>query len=226
MRKHTIVHRALAIAVASLITTANVPVSVQDPYVAPDLLKTEVQDIVTAGQALVRFEDHAAALEQKKPLSQADLEGLQTEADLFKRTLPAYQRALSSSTAKLKSAGKWTPQLDTFVEQKLRENRIDDRIILQLKSAGGYRALLDRAAASMTQLGSEVDKRIAELRGTAAIQQIIDFFLGTPVSARVSRGRCVVVLAGIASSFIFGPVAPIAIGYLSSAYNRHCGNAF
>ncbi len=214
MRNHSTIQRAVAVTVTCLFAAADLPVSAQDPYVPPDLIRTETQTITTVVEALIRFDDRASELEKMATLSKADLEALASDANVLKAKVSTLQQALSGSIRKLRDAGKWTPLLDTFVEQNARSNRVDDSIIQALKTLGGFRNILEQSAASSTLISTEIDKRLADLRGRTTAQRLFDFFLGTPVEARVSRRTaCRMLVAGAVASIVIGGTMMSSISY-------------
>jgi hypothetical protein len=102
---------------------------------------------------------------------------------LIKPQLPGVQRSLMAATAKLRTAGKWTSEFDSFVLDNLRR-RAKTAVIETMTQAGGARALIDQVVSDVNQVGAEMDTILEELRPKNALQRLIEPVLGTPVSAQ------------------------------------------
>jgi hypothetical protein len=171
----------------TLIVMANgliaAPAALAQDYVPKSLLATEMRDISALTTALDQLDRVAAALERKAQISKSEIDSAQAEADAVKQALPQFQRALSSVINKLQAAGKWTPELDAFVEGRLKARGASASVQQEFKRLGGARGVFQYLAAIGGDVTRAVDADVAALRRKGVVNRLLDELLGTPVHA-------------------------------------------
>lgn len=142
----------------------------------------ERSDIKTLSIALGRFLAKADPLEGKASVAKGDLDAVLANADDVKRAVPAFQRAVSSAIAKLQANGRWTADLDSFVEAQLRARGATNTLNF-VRLNGGVRAALQSSVSTIANVGSSLDADVRRIRGQGLAARALAELIGTPVDA-------------------------------------------
>jgi hypothetical protein len=139
------------------------------------------------------------------------------------------QNALRTTVSKLRNAGKWTPELDAFIDEQMRKGGASPPALQLIARQGGFRAAVQEASTAIGRLAAEIDDDIKALRRpTSALGQLVEALLGTPVSCAGAVVACAALAAGIgmlfAGAISFG--SPIfAVASSASMGNLVCNPA-
>ena len=154
------------------------------PYVTVDLLSAERRDTREFIGAFDKFLKRADALDKQTTVTKSELDALIADAEAVKRAIPTFQRGASAMVSKLRTAGKWTPELDAFVERQLKAKGTSDARLQGLRTNGGARAVLESAATKIAELPAALDQDIRALRTkSGVVQRLVEELLGKPVYA-------------------------------------------
>jgi hypothetical protein len=170
------------------------------PYVPPDLIAAEGRQLGSAATEMASYLRQIEALDKQTSIAPSDLVAVQASADRIKRSLGATQTAVRAAIGKLKAAGKWTPELDAYVVSQFKSAGVDPRVGQFIQSAGGYRALADRALADGGKIGAELDASIAELRSKSVARMLLEELTGRRVQCLHVGYSCQLYLFLISSS--------------------------
>ena len=182
-------NRSIVVGCAAAVLILPTPAGVRaepatSQYVAADLLSAERQDARSLFTAFDRFFKRADALDKKTSVTKSELDAVVADAEAVKRAIPTFQRAISSMISKLKTAGKWTPELDTFVENQLKTKGVSDARLREFRENGGARRALEIAGAKSAELTAALDGDIKALRAKSGfVQRLLGELLGKPVYA-------------------------------------------
>ena len=162
-----------------------------EDYVPKQLLTNEIREIQSFGRTLQTFVRNVDALEKKAQRSKSEIDSIASEAEAVKRAIPQFQRAAWGAIQKLQAAGKWTPELDTYLEQQLKEQGAPVSALQDVRSRGGARAVFQNAASLATDLHRQVDEDVKTLRGKSVARRLLEELVGTPVCAGLTQaGYC------------------------------------
>jgi hypothetical protein len=166
------------LAVSFVLSVVNLANGAPADYVPKDLVTTEVRDMDALVRALDAFIRRADPLDKKPQVPRAELDAVSADAEAVKRAIPQFQRGISSIMGKLQAAGKWSPELDTFVESRLKATGAPDGVLQDLRTNGGARAVLQNASGAVTGLAQAVDRNVTELRGKSIVSRLLEELLG------------------------------------------------
>lgn len=187
-------HVAVAIAVGGLIvamagtarehvaaSTRTAGASTIQPSLDLNAERADLKVFATQMGELTKLVD---AVDDKPKPTKAEADALARQAEAVKRSLPAFQRAVSNSVNKIKGIGKWNQELDAFVERRTQQ-RSPARLAV-LRANGGARALFEKTGRDpdLNALPQALDAYIREINGRGAIARLIDELTGVPAFAR------------------------------------------
>jgi hypothetical protein len=215
MRLKSSMHAAVAIAFGGLTVImpgTTVAASAQPARAAVQparQLQPEQADVQAFGTQMRELVKLVDGVDDKAKPTKAEVDALVRQAAVVKRLLPAYQRAVSSSISKIKTAGKWNQELDTQVE-RVTQQRSPARVGV-LRTSGGARAFLEKAATDpdLASLPQTLDAFIRDISGRSVIARLIDELTGVPVLAKSALGNAIRKVADAADqvSYFVGEVA-------------------
>jgi hypothetical protein len=217
-RRHVARTLVVALCVLQVGATSSPVFAQSEPYLSPDLLKAESRQAEAFGNALSQYLDQYSRLKKQTAVAAADLAQLQTTGQSVKAQLGSMQAAMREAISKLRGAGKWTPELDAFVEQQMRKGGASPAALQLIARGGGFRAVVQEAANIAGQLGAEIDGDITALqRPPGVFGQLLQALLGTPVSCAGAVTACRALGAAIGMLFTgalsFGsPMVALATG--------------
>jgi hypothetical protein len=155
------------------------------PLVQASLVSAERNDIGQLSTALSQFLTAADALDKRGNASRSELDALTTNANHVKQATLTYQRAMQSALAKLQASGRWTPDLDRFVEDRLSAANATNTLNY-VRLHGGARAAFQASLTNITSLGPSLDGDLRHLRGSGLSTRALEALIGTPVEASLS----------------------------------------
>jgi hypothetical protein len=217
-RRHVARTLVVALCVLQIGATSSPVFAQSEPYLSPDLLKAESGQAEPFGNALSQYLQQYSKLKKQTAVAPADLAQLQRTGESVKAQLGSMQVAMRGAISKLRGAGKWTPELDAFVEQQMRKAGASPAALQLIARGGGFRAVVQEAANIGGQLGAEIDGDITALQRPAGVfGQLLEALLGTPVSCTGALVACKALSAttGLLFAAAFGlgsPVMAMAIG--------------
>lgn len=217
-RRHVGRALVLTLCVLQANATSSLAFAQPEPYLSPDFLKAESRQVEAFGNVLSQYLDQYSRLRKQTSVAPPDLAQLQRAGQAVKAQLGSMSAAMRGAISKLRSAGKWTPELDVFVEQQMRKGGASPAALQLIARGGGFRAVVQEAANIAGQLGGEIDADITGLqRPTSAFRQLLEALLGTPVSCAGGVSACKALGAAIGMLFTgalsFGsPMVALATG--------------
>jgi hypothetical protein len=183
-------HLGVLLAACLMVPVSGAAAAAQpDPDYAKGVVTTEARDMTALVDALDRYERRVVTLEKAVQPATTDLDALQSDGDAVKRATASYQRALSGVIAKLRSAGKWTPEFDAYVETKAKA---DPELLQALRKLGGARSAMERASGAIGGLPRLVDDDLRALRAKGIARQLLEQLTGTPVAATARQDGCII----------------------------------
>ncbi|MEX2271685.1 MAG: hypothetical protein WD690_09455 [Vicinamibacterales bacterium] len=131
-----------------------------------------------------KFDADLTALARKPKITRAEFDAARSRANAFKREFVAAQATIISVITKWKQGGRWTPELDKMLMDRIR-GTAPAEAVQTINAAGGIRNLFNRVAApaATAEFGKELDAVIRELQPKSALERWFESLSGTPVYA-------------------------------------------
>jgi hypothetical protein len=144
----------LTLLAAQMTTTASVSfqgAGDKSPFIPPDLISVDSIGVFDAFS-----KSHADFTKLKLVngnLSTAEKERIEAAASRLRQLTTDFERSLREFTGKFKAAGKWTPEFDAFIEQRIAGLNLSpsDKAALTrfAEQNGGARAVIEKAPANL-----------------------------------------------------------------------------
>jgi hypothetical protein len=133
----------------------------QRAYLDPNFIAPESTALDSFRKYLQDFSAETETLQRKARITREEKERTAVLAKEVKDSIPLAKQHFESVIEKIKSDGKWTPELDTYmVEQVSRmemPSETKDAFINQVKRNGGARAVLEKALQVLPDAGKDID---------------------------------------------------------------------
>ncbi len=129
-----------------------------------EYVRSEADGIVRFTQSLTDYYAQFQGLKKAIQPSAALISAVETRAQSVRGDIPACARNLSGFVSRLKSAGKWTKDLDIHFEQVAASNGLNSSFVSEIKQAGGARATLEKGLPDIGQLAAKIDQDLIQIR--------------------------------------------------------------
>jgi hypothetical protein len=139
--------------------------AVQAPKALPTSLGgSEARELQTFMTSLLKFGDDVDVA-NKAAKGQRPLAPLQQRASELKQGLPIASRNLATLIGRLKETGNWTADFDRLVEERMKQQGVDQTVVSYYKNHGGARNVFTEGNRLLSQLSSEID---GDVKGLSA----------------------------------------------------------
>jgi hypothetical protein len=179
----------------------------QRPYLAPSLIAPEVKALNSFTKPLKEFSTETETLRRKAKITRQEKGRVTAKAKLVKDMIPSVKRNFESVIEKIKSAGKWTPELDAYTVEQISKMEIPSKtknaFIDLLKQNGGARAVLETAVQELSGAEKDIDGTLHDIEQ----KQLASWLFGTAyASPKWGFWKCLAVLAIGAAGGMAGQV--------------------
>jgi hypothetical protein len=132
----------------------------REPFIRPGLIDNEASAIEASTNNLMSFFELANDLKKKPNLSADETRRLSSSAENAKKAIQEYKRNLESFIAKLRAAGKWTGDYDTFVKEPILRaapSEARTHLLESLGAQGGARSALTNMLSFLDRIYYDID---------------------------------------------------------------------
>lgn len=163
------------------------------PFLPADFAKSEAESINKFGLQVIDYRDHFETVSNATSPDATQLAAVERKLNDLKTKFPRFQSDARSLVTKLKSAGKWTKELDSYFEAAAAKNAPPE-FLDQVKAEGGLRSALDKQIAALHKFSDELDRDSLRLRDlkTRKVSWLhwADSLLVSTAHARIGRLSC------------------------------------
>jgi len=140
------------------------PVTDDTPFVPPDLVKVEAQSIDKFATLVVEYRKQFEPLRNDASPDPRQIIAVESKLKNLKTLFPQFQSSARAVVTKLKNAGKWTGELDSFFETAAAKRNVSTEFIDFVKASGGFRKSFENAIVSLGGFSDELDRDETALR--------------------------------------------------------------
>jgi hypothetical protein len=136
-----------------------------DDFLPADLGRTEAENMNRFASNVRGFYDQFQTLKKDSKPDTRQIDTAQAKLKEIKVQLPAFQSDLRSLVTKLKSAGKWTAELDSYFENTAINNAQNREFVDFVKRKGGVRVVIEKCIGALGRFSTELDENERDLNG-------------------------------------------------------------
>ena len=137
------------------------------PFLPRDFASQETAALDSFGKSLKDFSDKLKAVDGSARPSSQQIDELESKANSLKGKVSAFKNSMERYIQKVKDAGKFTPELDSFIEAELSKSGKTE-LVQAIRSSGGARAALQKSASESNKVTEGVDEAMREIKGRGA----------------------------------------------------------